>query len=130
MDKVGRIPGDVLDSTVAGVQCSRQEVELMRLLLARVPADRAWRRRRWLFMLRWRASKQEAERSDDLGSPGGNSSAAGRVQHWSHGRENNGGGEGVEACGAEAGGGNLSGLVWQLLGLELEGVFRGVVRFL
>ena len=170
-DKRGRTPADLLDSAaVHGPQhqnCLREEVERTRLLLARAPHDRAWRRRCWLVMLRWRASREKARGPDnsDDGDGGGSSSssssssvggggggggsieAAGESRkvprtgsaasistavHSSHGRTNNGGGDGVEAGGAEEsdGGGGLSGLVSQLVGLELEGVFRAVMGFL
>jgi len=93
-------------------------------------------------MLRWRDSKAAAAAgSGSRGSgAGGISTAAadgragGKVArtsstgHSPHGPRNNVG-VGVEA-GAEIGGGNLSSLVAQLLGLELDGVFRTVVGFL
>ncbi len=143
-------PADSLFSSSLGdAQCSEQEVQRTRVLLARAPADRAWRRRCWLVMLRWRDSKATAAAagSGSRGSIGSVSTARadGRAGGGSckvkvartitsgnspHGRTNNGGdGDGVEA-GAEIGRGNLRGVVAQLLGLELEGVFRMVVGFL
>lgn len=158
-DKNGRTPAEFLFSTVLGdAQCSEEEVQRTRLLLARAPADRAWRRRCWLVMLRWQDSKAAAAAaagSCSRGSGGDVSTAAagGRAGgesckvkiarttstgHSSLGRKNNGGDEDGDVDGdrdweeadAEIGGGDLRSVVVQLLGLEVEGVFRTVVGFL
>ena len=132
-------------------RCSQEEVERARLLLAHAPADRAWRRRGWLVMLRSRASKVEVA---SHGTSGGCSNVAGiqetegqktsgtevaaGVQHddtrWQRSR----GGEGEvgdllgvgAGDGADSNGSSFNGVVALLLGLELEGVFRTVVGFL
>lgn len=59
-DKRGVVPARSLigDGPALSFQCSQQEVERTRLLLARAPADRAWRRRCWLVMLRQRAASE------------------------------------------------------------------------
>lgn len=43
--------------------CAQGEVERARLLLSRAPADRAWRRRSWLVMLRGRLAKATGEKT-------------------------------------------------------------------
>ena len=124
-------------------RCCRQEVERARLLLTRAPADRAWRRRCWLVMLRSRAAK---ERTSSCGGGGGGSDTRivcdgedvvckapkterpGGVSHGVRGQISPS--AGGHAVGRERGLGGLSHLVEQLLGLELEGVFRTIVGFL
>ena len=117
------------------------------LLLARAPADRAWRRRGWLTILRSRASKVRAASCDTnivnsdsgdgldaSGCRGGkrNSSKTARRQHPAVG----GGGGALPQTGNERGagegdsGGDLRAAVTALVDMELEGVFRAVVSFL
>ncbi|CAN0303250.1 unnamed protein product, partial [Ectocarpus fasciculatus] len=50
----GNTPADLLDDHDDGNNktCSEAEIERVRLLLTRAPANRAWRRRCWLVMLR------------------------------------------------------------------------------
>ena len=130
--------------------CSLEEGELVRLLLARAPADRAWRRRCWLVMLRWRSSQAAEAASSNKDASGTRSSiaaaaesragssgevtragrTASRLEYWLRGTTNNGGGDVVGAGGAKTDGENLRDLVEQLLGLEPDGVFRAVVGFL
>ncbi len=57
--------------------CSQDEIDRVKLLLDRAPADRAWRRRGWLVMLRARAptnnssgSKAKVSRPDDGATSG------------------------------------------------------------
>eukprot|EP00752_Nemacystus_decipiens_P014367 g12779.t1 len=126
------------------IRCSRQELERTRQLLERAPADRAWRRRCWLVVLRSRAAKEGACCHGDGGGGGSNSSVVGgavgvacktaktdgpgRVSSGVRGQFSHGGVGITEGGESEVGG--LSGLVDQLLGLELEGVFRTIVGFL
>ena len=137
-DKYGRTPADMLNlaSPFENVepQGSQEDVERVHLLLARAPADRAWRRRGWLVMLRSRASKVEVASNDN----GGCSNIAGiqererrqiartkiaaGVEHGMRGQASSSGGLGA--------GGELSDIVAVLLGLELDGLFRTVVSFL
>eukprot|EP00752_Nemacystus_decipiens_P006232 g5622.t1 len=57
VDSEGRTPAEHLHDVVpvSGL-CSQESIDRARLLFARAPADRAWRRRGWLVMLRARAS--------------------------------------------------------------------------
>lgn len=120
---------------------TQNETERTRLLRSRAPADRAWRRRGWLAMLRRRA---EEDRSTDSG---GGSEMRG---HDPDGRaedegckaarrrdEAGGGGDQVVAdehgCRGEWGddkGNALSDVVALLVGLEPKGVFRTIVVYL
>lgn len=89
------------------VTCSLEEIDRVRLLLARAPNDRAWRRRSWLVMLRSRTSKVgEGELAGCAGSKAPRLEIARRVE------------TGFEA------------VVKSLVKLEPEGVFRNVVGFL
>lgn len=87
--------------------CSLEEIERARLLLARAPNDRAWRRRSWLVMLRSRASKAGEE-----GPAAGREAKAPRLEN---------------ATRVETG---LGAVVASLVGLKPEGVFRNVLGFL
>lgn len=50
--------------------CAQDEVKLVRLLLARAPAERAWHRRSWLVLLRARSQCSKAIRArQDHGGP-------------------------------------------------------------
>lgn len=155
LDDGGGTPSDLLNLGRIGHESrhSQEEVERLRLLLAREQADRAWRRRSWLLMLRSRASTAEVASHDSDVSNRGCSSKAGiqdregrkiarveaaaGVQHdtWGH-RSSRGGGEAGGLVGIGAGGGaeanavDFHGIVALLLELELEGVFRTVVSFL
>ena len=86
----------------------------MRLLLTRAPADRAWRRRGWLVMLRSRILK--------AGGDGGAVGARSVKQRGGAGEETSGSGGGKKGF-------DLSAAVEWLGGVD-EGVFRKVVGFL
>ena len=146
----GVTPADVLADNR---RCSREQVERVRLLLARAPADRAWRRRCWLVVLRSRASKGSGQSHDGRGSSSSDAAGSNAVDgdgdgepkrpsasgsDGSQGAEHGGGGQ---PCGDDGGGGggggevgadggDLSCLVALLVGLGVEGVFRTVVGFL
>ena len=126
------------------------EVERVRLLLARAPADRAWRRRGWLVMVRSRTLKERGCRDNARNDVGSSSNAArdltgevckiarthgaagGAVEHDTHGRLDTGSSrvEGEVGAGAGAESGGLRGMVALLVGLEVEGIFRTAVGFL
>lgn len=62
LDKNGKTPADLLNSDDEDDErLSQDGVERVRLLLARAPADRAWRRRGWLVMIRARNAKDNAK---------------------------------------------------------------------
>eukprot|EP00752_Nemacystus_decipiens_P004658 g4248.t1 len=123
--------------------CSDAELERARILLARAPADRAWRRRCWLVMLR---SRTEKERSGRPGADSSSTSSSSTSTRTEGGGDRNKvgrtdtadrwgpGGRGAGRAGAEEGeaaaGDSLSGWVAALLGLESEGLFRAIVGFL
>lgn len=57
----------VLEDNAGDGECSDAELERARLLLARAPEDRAWRRRCWLVMLRLRIDRARQLASDTSG---------------------------------------------------------------
>ena len=160
VDDNGKTPAETLDLRLPGYlppgesRCSQEEIDRVRTLLARAPADRAWRRRGWLVMLRSRtamagsASREESscETDDGVGVGSSASSAAAggrrpegrdhckvarnerteRVDPKVPGKASTS--EGLAETDGEGEGWNR--LVASLLGLELEGVFRTVVGFL
>ena len=69
-DDDGETPADALENVREHRECSQDEIERVRLLLDRAPADRAWRRRGWLVMLRSRASRATNDIYDSFGSSG------------------------------------------------------------
>eukprot|EP00903_Cladosiphon_okamuranus_P006808 g6636.t1 len=134
VDVDGRTPALMLERRSALTsQCSADEAERARVLLARAPADRAWRRRGWLVMLRSRAEKERLARL------GGNDSSqmkrscsdnkVRRIDAAARGGGAGVGSAGVGAGGASAGGG-LSSWVAALVELESGGLFRAIVGFL
>ncbi|CBJ33459.1 inversin protein alternative isoform [Ectocarpus siliculosus] len=106
LDRDGKTPADLIDE-------SRPQHEAVRLLLARAPADRAWRRRGWLVMVFSRTPK--------AGGSGGSSGDGGATGARSV----------KQQCGARGGkeSFDLFAAVAQLRVVE-EGVFRNVVGFL
>ncbi|CAM9756568.1 unnamed protein product [Ectocarpus sp. 6 AP-2014] len=166
----GRTPSDILKATTTkyhardagggggtehreGYPATRhdslaQEMQRARALLARAPADRTWRRRCWLVMLRARAERERGAHPSGSGSdqteaaigrnlPGheeadGRSNKVGKTDAGAVGErtwptDDERGGAGRARRGAAAGEG---GLVPALLGLESEEVFRTIVCFL
>ncbi|CAN0050604.1 unnamed protein product [Ectocarpus fasciculatus] len=164
LDTNGRTPSDLLEEEVAEIVAGsagtgrnsvregmQREVQRGLALLARAPADRTWRRRCWLVMLRARAGREREARSSSSSSGRDRTDAAG--QHLQGHDEDDGsnevgkmdaGGSGSGPINGDRGGagrakrrkvaeeGSLSlrGLVPALLGLESEGVFRTIVCFL
>lgn len=132
------------------------EVERARLLLSRAPADRTWRRRGWLVMLRSRAAmarntnaasrdgrNSDASKSEDgrgvvVVAAGGGTEDEGYCEADRNGKGGNGA-DGIvrRKMSSEGGdhrgdgeGGVLSGVVALLVEMEPESVFREVVGFL
>ena len=110
---------------------THDEIERTRLLLSRAPADRAWRRRGWLVMLRARKASHDSGgdggRAGSSGDAGGQQGGRCKEARTESGcREGSGtggdGGEGRNVC--------MSKLVSSLVELEPDGVFRTIVGFL
>lgn len=133
-------------------ECSSEEVERVRQLLAHAPADRMWRRRDWLIMLRVRHTKNSAADRD------GRVRKAARTQGTEGGNRGitieGGGGAGSKRAdlgevvtallslrgaqssttpkdggGADGGGADFRGVVTAVLDLPVEGVFRAASAF-
>lgn len=134
----GRTPMELFglaESPWGNRYCSPDEIDHARLTFARAPADKDWRRRSWLVMLRSRASKTKmASREMELCSGVDWNDAAGRLE-WQvcevarreyANRDGDGGVGG--AIGEREG--LFCGLVATLVEMEVEGVFRMVVKFL
>eukprot|EP00903_Cladosiphon_okamuranus_P018105 g16662.t1 len=157
LDKNGDRPVDKLDIPLDEEElgdsppCAQDEVERARLRIARASADRAWRRRSWLVMLRSRAAKATGEEQGrtiegcnaveglvrtapmaGLCGQGcqerGGVGKLGWVQHGVPG--------GTAGCSigfveeAVQAASSLSAVVDVLVGLSSEGLFRAVVIFL
>lgn len=147
-DANGQTPGELLGQFRGHDDdgCSADELERSRVLLARAPVDRAWRRRCWLVILRARGV---AEHSSDttsssrateygsrrvLGKDGsGRSIQRGPVEDACGGmkaRNRGQGAAGIGGIGVEGKEGGLSGLVAVLIALESDEVFRAIVGYL
>ncbi|CAM9848932.1 unnamed protein product, partial [Ectocarpus sp. 13 AM-2016] len=77
----GKTPADLLDehdNDNDRTTCSEAEIEQVRLLLARAPADRAWRGRCWLVMLRSYAKTVRATTEVTSGADEGSNDAGDR----------------------------------------------------
>lgn len=94
-------------------------------LLSNATADRAWRRRGWLVVLKSRASGVEGPAMDGGGGGGGHGAKTGPMMQRQTTPGDGGGGNGDE----DQQGMGLA-MVLAKLGLELDGVFRKVVSFL
>lgn len=145
LDTSGRSQDDLLDTAHECRTRSREDIiERVRLLLVGAPADRVWRRRGWLAMLRSRASTtntnaggEAADGSNDAGGGEGESraSVAGIDGAFSVRSGMGGWGtRGVGEAGNEAMGGvgivDFRDAVARLVELESEGVFCTIVGFL
>ena len=144
----GKTPAEMLDSggEATDNRASEDEIERTRMLLSRAPADRAWRRRGWLVMLRSRAVMAGAAMACDgrgdatigPGTPGGprergsckaarrEAAGIGGGDHVVRRQESTG----IGVDGGDGDGGVWSGVVGLLVGMEPEGVFRTVLGFL
>ena len=141
LDGDGETPAQALEHLHApGDFCSPDELQLVRDLLANAPADRVWRRRCWLIMLRARAEREAVARSTDVNGVNGEAEEAGGVSKAArkdggaggiaaHGCRSCGGGEGSTTAGAAANE-SFGGLVAVLVGMKARDVFRTVVSFL
>lgn len=98
LDGNGKTPADLLPQDGA---------DGIRRLLARAPADRVWRRRGWLVMLRLRASKADDEETRP-------------TQRLL----------GTVVCEAKDQRAKQAAVAHKLLGVQEDGVFRTLVRFL
>ncbi|CAM9348926.1 unnamed protein product [Ectocarpus sp. 12 AP-2014] len=147
LDSNGETSATKLDELPpAGISCSLADVERVRLSLARAPADRAWRRRCWLVILRSRYTKAGANGYDIGGETRGYSNQAGghpgkslkndntdgkgalRHHHDINGQPCKDGGKVGTGGGAKRAG--LSGIVTFLVDLEVKDAFRTVVGFM
>ncbi len=61
VNKIGVLPADAVKIRVSHGDATQEEVARARDLLIRAPADRAWRRRGWILMIRKRASDEPKE---------------------------------------------------------------------
>ena len=140
LNNKGETPAQKLESTPA---LRLDAFEQTLLLLARASAERAWRRRSWLSMLRSRASKaRSASLVIDSGSGESPHPSDGRgrrkdskIARKGHSVECTGRGVRSQASNERVFGGadgdqDLRDMVACLIELELEGVFRAVVGFL
>lgn len=135
LDGEGNTPAKGLDLPVEHeeAQCSEGEIERVRAMLARAPADRAWHRRCWLVMLRWRSSKTGTGGYDE---EGGSDSDVGQTAD--SGRDDGSRKVARKECAAHktqnsAGGHRnmrLGGMAAGLVTLIPEEAFRAVVGFL
>ncbi|CAM9535921.1 unnamed protein product [Scytosiphon promiscuus] len=132
-DNEGLTPEDVLGPTRENnPRCSPGEVERTRRLLKRAPADRSWRRRGWLVMLRLRAdggtratSIRRARGSGVMNASCGGAGVPQEDQGFKMPR-----GESANCGGGSSGAGDLGTTVALLVGLDPEAVFRAVLGFL
>ena len=141
LNDAGHSPTESLDLDYGDVENSaaQDEIDRTRLLLAQAPADRAWRRRGWLVMLRLCGSKVVAASRDDNQRCGGSSrsvcnrhdggSKVARMQSR-RGAESGVHGKTGAMSGASGEGERWGDVVESLLGLEVEGIFRTGVGFL
>lgn len=136
----GQTPVEQLDLIEDGVdyRATQDDVDRTRLLLARAPTDRAWRRRGWVVIVRSRGPGTTTTSSDGVGESVGASSSsdcirqddgrsAARTQTW--GEAESASDKVGTGSGTDGDGERRSGVVELLLGLEVEGVFRTVVGF-
>ncbi|CAN0364277.1 unnamed protein product [Pylaiella littoralis] len=139
VDDIGKTPTEVLESRSANRRgCSAEEAEHVRVLLARAPADRIWRRRCWPIMLRARVERGRTVNSSD----GGRSSGSGQSDRKVFGDREVGGADGGEgrvrdegvagALGIEkaAEEGYLIRMVALLVGLQSHEVFCRIIGYL
>ncbi|CAM9743302.1 unnamed protein product [Ectocarpus sp. 12 AP-2014] len=161
LDSLGKTPSDCLKLSAAQVaddvatqghsvrEGMQREIQRAQALLARAPADRTWRRRCWLVMLRARAGRERKARSSSSSTGSDRTEAIDRklVGHDEDDGSNkvgktDAGGSGSGPMDGEKGGagrtkrrmvaeeGVLTGLVPALLDMKSEGVFRTIVCFL
>ncbi|CAM9823159.1 unnamed protein product [Ectocarpus fasciculatus] len=130
LDTNDKTPAMNLDFLPSHPTCPPAEIERVRLLLARAPADRAWRRRCWLIMLHSRSTKAGAHGYEIGGETGGSSNQAGGRAGQSLKNAKTEGQPFSIGCIAGAKGAGLSGVVKFLVDRGVQDVFRTVVGFL
>lgn len=146
VDHVGNTPLDLVRE--AAEWADDQIVQRICVLLRRAPADRAWRRRGWLVLLRARTERERRAHSvDHTGSDSGDTENGGRRvlgggqggggSSDKRGKTEGGGGAEDGGAGGAAGVGEkeVVGDVWSdlvagVVGLEAEGLFRRIVGYL
>ncbi|CAM9770479.1 unnamed protein product [Scytosiphon promiscuus] len=127
LDDKDEKPSNLLDTVHENRDCSEDMIGRVRVLLARAPADRAWRLRGWLVMLRARAWKARNTGSnqhghgDDIGRSVARCEGVGDVREKASNRSGAGGD--VESV-------DLVRAVALLTELQPECVFRLIVGFL
>ena len=137
VDNRGQTPADMLGcSLLTPPRPGAARLERARVLLSRAPADRSWRSRCWLVMLRSRAERERMDGIDGNCSnqteEGRSGNKAGRTDAGVSVGSATGGGvlcNGAHGNGAAAAGG-LRGWVAALMELESEAVFRTIVGYL
>ncbi|CAN0135268.1 unnamed protein product [Ectocarpus sp. 4 AP-2014] len=145
VDNEGRTPAERLNDVPGDRPCSQEDFNRAQLLLARAPADRAWRRRGWLVLLRSRASTARIASCDSSGDARVESSGAaasgmgegrkvarreGAASVAGGGREQAGSGVDDVEPESPAGSRAVRGAVGWLVDVRPEGVFRLVLSFL
>ena len=135
-------PADVLDEAPGGNEDDqdhlhvRKQIESVHALLARAPKYRAWRPRGWLVMIRSRVWRAERGGRGGSGRGSGHPNAEDGEKHKlpktedAEGRGHVPSSSGnLSGIGAEIGEGNWRNVEEELVGLDLEPVFRTVVVF-
>lgn len=142
VDKDGHTPAEIFQRFAIHRPESAEERAGALVLLARAPADRAWRRRGWVVMLRARSETKRiaAQRGDTSSSKMRVSRRARLDEEGVHINKVGRAGDSAQDAGATnpaaAGGGQSKGngtwseSVTRLVGLESCGVFRMVVGYL
>lgn len=130
IDDLGKTPTEVLESGSANRRrCSAEEAEHVRVLLARAPADRIWRRRCWPVMLRARADRGKISHSS-YGNSNSGETGHGEVGNPRRARDGGKGVAVVVGIGTATEEGCWSGLVASLVGLQSDELFRTIVSYL
>lgn len=116
--------------------CSQDEIERVSRLLARAPADRAWRRRGWVVMLRSRADKARTAISCDGGGEESGHGCIASDDYQRHAERckapkvQQPGGVAVVGSRADGERDAWSEMATSLTKLKEDGVFRAIVSFL
>ena len=132
--------GSMLDDQGFTHTCSQDEVDRVRTVLARAPAERAWRRRGWLVMLRSQANKRRGDMNRAMATAGESEGSCNEQQllnehaaadvDGSESGTGKPGSSGSGRCEVEQGGLVFSALVIVLVGLASEDTFRTITSFL
>ncbi|CAB1108018.1 unnamed protein product [Ectocarpus sp. CCAP 1310/34] len=125
VDENDETPVDRLTEVAREVVWEWPELDRALELLARAPADRAWRRRGWLVMLHERTKKERHVRGDRPRK----GEKVGSGEEVLLGDGERGRGKNARRRGGAAVKADLRGVVNVLVGLESEGVFRTIVGY-